>query len=87
MKCPTVGRENLYIPSPVERQDIKCRDGVVISHSKTLTQNSFHLKKKKTAVTKMEKSLKKRRSINRSNWGPAQGEAPRHETITKAMKC
>jgi len=35
----------------------------------------------------MEKSLRKRRFSNRANWDPANGEAPRPDTITDAMVC
>jgi hypothetical protein len=31
VKCPTVGRGNLLSPTPVERQNIKWKDGIVIS--------------------------------------------------------
>jgi hypothetical protein len=41
---PTVGSGNLLSPPPIERHDIKWRDGVAIPQSKTLTQNCSYLK-------------------------------------------
>jgi hypothetical protein len=68
MKCPTVERGNLESLPPVERQDIKWRDGVVIPQSKILAQS------KRTAGTKMEKSLRERRSSDRPKLGSSSRE-------------
>jgi len=35
----------------------------------------------------MEKSLRKMSSSDSPIWDPVQGEAPRHNTIAKAMEC
>jgi hypothetical protein len=40
----------------------------------------------RTAGMKMERSPRKRRSSKGPKWDPAQGEAPRPETITEAME-
>jgi hypothetical protein len=42
---------------------------------------------KRTARSKMEKLLRKRRSSDRPNMDPVQGEVPRHDTVTDAMVC
>jgi hypothetical protein len=56
MKCPTGERE---LPPPVERQGIKWNDGLDISPSKTDPELFLS---KRTAGTKLEKKLRKRRS-------------------------
>jgi hypothetical protein len=40
---------------------------------------------KRTAGTKMEKRLRKRRSRTSPNWDPSQGEGSRPDTITDAV--
>jgi len=34
-----------------------------------------------------ERSLRKRRSSDSSKWDPAQGEAPRPDSVIEAMEC
>jgi hypothetical protein len=41
----------------------------------------------RTIGTKIEKRLGGRRSVTGPNWDPAQGAAPRPDTITEAMVC
>jgi hypothetical protein len=38
MKCPTVGRQNLKRPPPVERHGLQLKDGVTHPSQKFLTQ-------------------------------------------------
>jgi hypothetical protein len=42
---------------------------------------------KRTAGTKMEKRLREMRFSDSPTWDPAQGEAPRSDTITDAIAC
>ena len=58
------------------------RDGVAIPQSKTLIFLS-----QRTGGTEMVKSLRNKRSSDSPKLHPAQGEVPRPETITEAMKC
>jgi hypothetical protein len=57
---------------------------VAISQSKTLTQNFPCLKT--LQGQKWRTDLGKGDPVTVSNWDPAQGEAPRHDTITEAME-
>jgi hypothetical protein len=84
MKCPTEGRGNLESLPPVERQGIKLRDGVAIPQSKTLTQNCSCIKE--LQGQKWRRDWEKGGPVTSPNWGPAQGEAPRPDTITDAFR-
>jgi hypothetical protein len=72
-------------PPPVERQDIKWRDRVVIPQSKTMTHNCSSLKE--LQGQKIEKSLRERRSSDRPKLGSSSTGAPVPDTITDAMVC
>jgi hypothetical protein len=62
MKCPAEGRGNWKGPPLVDRQGHKKRDSVKISDSEVFLS-------KRNTMTKMEKRLRERQSINPPNWG------------------
>ena len=69
----------------MERQDIKCKVGVVIPQSKALTHNCYCLKEQQGQ--KWREAWGKGDPVTGPNWDPAQGEASRPDTITDAMVC
>ena len=69
----------------MERQDIKCKVGVVIPQSKALTHNCYCLKEQQGQ--KWREAWGKGDPVTGPNWDPAQREASRPDTITDAMLC
>ena len=84
MKYSTMVRGNLQSPPPLEKQGIKWKGGVVIPQSKTLTQNCSCIKE--LQGQKWRRDWEKGGPVTSPNWGPAQGEAPRPDTITDAFR-
>jgi hypothetical protein len=61
------------------------RERVAIPQSKTLTQNCSCLKE--LQGQKWRRAGGNESPVTGPNWDPAQGEAPRPDTITDAMVC
>jgi hypothetical protein len=74
MKCPTMKRGNLKHPPLVERQGIKWRDEITIPVKNSVPELFMS---ERTAGTKIEKSLRKRKSNYSSKLGSSTREGPK----------
>ena len=70
MKCPRVGRRNMWNLPAVGRQGIKWRDGVAIPKSNTLTQNCTSLKELQRQKWRRDWG---KDPVTSPDWDPSQG--------------